>query len=86
MTRLSVTAFLLTWIAYDTTAEMIAIPFRHVHLPTQPIEALEPFRIANQYGLFAVMTRGRYEIEFQGSNDGVNWTAIRVSQQAAGAQ
>ena len=40
-----------------------------------PIVALEPFRIANQYGLFAVMTRGRYEIEFQGSNDGQNWTA-----------
>jgi hypothetical protein len=35
--------------------------------------ALEPFRIANRYGLFAVMTRGRYEIEFQGSNDGQNW-------------
>ena len=75
ITRLSVTALLLTWIAYVTTAEMIAIPFRHVHLPVQPIEALEPFRIANQYGLFAVMTRGRYEIEFQGSNDGVNWIA-----------
>jgi hypothetical protein len=75
ITRLSVTAFLLTWIAYDTTAQMIAIPFRDVHLPAAPIEALEPFRIANQYGLFAVMTRGRYEIEFQGSNDGVNWIA-----------
>jgi lipase maturation factor 1 len=75
ITRLSVTAFLLTWIAYDTTAEMIAIPFRHMPLPVQPIEALEPLRIANQYGLFAVMTRDRYEIEFQGSNDGVNWIA-----------
>ena len=77
ITRLSVTAFLLTWIVYDTTAEMISIPFRHVHLPVRPIVALEPFRIANQYGLFAVMTRGRYEIEFQGSNDGVNWMAYR---------
>jgi hypothetical protein len=36
---------------------------------------LEPLRIANQYGLFAVMTRGRYEIEFQGSDDGQNWIA-----------
>jgi hypothetical protein len=44
-------------------------------LPTSPIALLDPFRIANQYGLFAVMTRGRYEIEFQGSNDGTNWTA-----------
>jgi hypothetical protein len=43
-------------------------------LPTTPITDLEPFRVANQYGLFAVMTRGRYEIEFQGSNDGQNWT------------
>jgi hypothetical protein len=40
-----------------------------------PIVALEPFRISNQYGLFAVMTSGRYEIEFQGSNDSQNWTA-----------
>jgi hypothetical protein len=35
--------------------------------------ALEPFRIANSYGLFAVMTRGRYEIEFQGTRDGTTW-------------
>jgi hypothetical protein len=42
-------------------------------LPNFPVVALEPFRIANRYGLFAVMTRGRYEIEFQGSDDGENW-------------
>jgi hypothetical protein len=46
-----------------------------VPLPTSPVAALEPFRIANRYGLFAVMTRGRYEIEFQGSADGKNWVA-----------
>jgi hypothetical protein len=72
---LATAALMLTWVAYDTTAEMIGIPFGHVPLPTTPIAALEPFRIANQYGLFAVMTRGRYEIEFQGSNDGTNWVA-----------
>ena len=39
------------------------------------MEALETVRIAERYGLFAVMTRGRYEIEFQGSNDGgKTWT------------
>jgi lipase maturation factor 1 len=43
-------------------------------LPEAPVTALEPFRIANAYGLFAVMTRARYEIEFQGSADGVSWT------------
>jgi lipase maturation factor 1 len=67
---LSVSAVMLLWIFYDTTAEMLM----KIPLPTQPIIALDPFRIANRYGLFAVMTRGRYEIEFQGSNDGETWT------------
>ncbi len=73
--RLAIAAVMLTWIFYNTTAEMIGIRFRDSPLPTMPIAALDPFRIANQYGLFAVMTNGRYEIEFQGSNDGQNWTA-----------
>jgi hypothetical protein len=73
--RLAVAAVMLSWIFYNTTAEMILIPFRSVPLPTAPIAALDSFRIANQYGLFARMTNGRYEIEFQGSNDGENWTA-----------
>jgi hypothetical protein len=72
---LAISAVMLTWIFYNTTVEMIGIPFRNLPLPTLPIAALEPFRIANQYGLFAVMTNGRYEIEFQGSNDGQSWTA-----------
>jgi lipase maturation factor 1 len=72
---LALSAVMLMWIFYNTTVEMIGIPFRNHPLPTWPIAALEPFRIANQYGLFAVMTNGRYEIEFQESNDGQNWTA-----------
>jgi hypothetical protein len=43
-------------------------------LPSGPIHALEPFRVANAYGLFANMTPHRYEIEFQGSDDGQTWT------------
>lgn len=39
-----------------------------------PAHLIAPFRIANAYGLFAVMTPARYEIEFQGSNDGKTWT------------
>jgi hypothetical protein len=73
--RFAVSVVMLSWIAYDTTVEMIAMPLRGAPLPTAPIAALDPFRIANQYGLFAVMTRGRYEIEFQGSNDGTEWVA-----------
>ena len=76
--RLSVAAIMLTWIALDTTVEMIGMVARPIpHILTLPLVALDPFRIANQYGLFAVMTRGRYEIEFQGSNDGVNWIPYR---------
>ncbi len=71
--RLAVAAVLLLWIAYDTAAELAMLPWHDFPLFTTPIEALEPFRIANQYGLFAVMTRGRYEVEFQGSNDGSAW-------------
>jgi len=40
-----------------------------------PNKLLRPFRIANAYGLFAVMTPARYEIEFQGSKDGKAWVA-----------
>ncbi len=66
----------MSWIFYATAAQMIAIVFPRTPLPTAPIVALEPFRIADHYGLFAVMTTGRYEIEFQGSNDnGRTWIA-----------
>jgi lipase maturation factor 1 len=73
--KLAATVVMLTWIFYSTVAELIWMFARGAPLPASPVVALEPFRIANQYGLFAVMTRGRYEIEFQGSNDGQNWVA-----------
>ena len=72
--RVAAAAMMLIWLAYATTAEMLEMPWPALPLPSAPVAALEPFRIANQYGLFAIMTRGRYEIEFQGSNDGQNWT------------
>jgi hypothetical protein len=69
-----VSAVALSWIGYATTLELIQMAWRDVPLPSLPETVLEPWRIANQYGLFAMMTRGRYEIEFQGSQDGENWT------------
>ena len=72
--KVSASAVMLSWIFYATTAQLVWM-FVTVPLPTFPVAALDPFRIANRYGLFAVMTRGRYEIEFQGSMDGQNWTA-----------
>ena len=72
--KLAIPSVVLTWIFYATTVQMLWIPLGRLPLPTSPIVALEPFRIANRYGLFAVMTRGRYEIEFQGSDDGESWS------------
>jgi len=69
------TTVVLCWIFYATTVQMIWILWPKLPFPTAPVRVLEPFRIANRYGLFATMTRGRYEIEFQGSNDGENWVA-----------
>ncbi len=74
--RVAIVAILLTWIFYATTAQMVWM-ITPAPLPTSPVALLDPFRIANRYGLFAVMTRGRYEIEFQGSNDGKTWIAYR---------
>jgi predicted DCC family thiol-disulfide oxidoreductase YuxK len=45
----------------------------------QPIrflyEYLQPFYIANGYGLFRVMTKERPEIQVEGSADGIDWIA-----------
>src|SRR5580704_5579657 len=72
--RLAVIAVMLSWIFYAATLPMLQIFWRGIPSLEGPVTALAPFRIANQYGLFAVMTPHRYEIEFQGSNDGLTWT------------
>ncbi|HKW57336.1 MAG TPA: lipase maturation factor family protein [Candidatus Acidoferrum sp.] len=71
--RVAAFAIILTWIFYAATAQMLLMIAPDLPLPLTPIALLDPSRIANRYGLFAVMTRGRYEIEFQGSNDGQTW-------------
>ena len=60
---------------YSTTALLLWMLMPGLPLFEGPVQALEPFRIANSYGLFAVMTHERYEIEFQGSLDGKTWVA-----------
>jgi lipase maturation factor 1 len=72
--RLSLTAAILSWVFYATAVEQIQM-FSPFPLPLAPVVALEPFRVANRYGLFGIMTRGRYELEFQGSDDGKTWVA-----------
>jgi hypothetical protein len=65
-------AFVLTWILWATVFAFV--PSRTGPL-AWPATVLAPFRIANAYGLFAVMTRGRWEIEFQGTTDGRTWVS-----------
>jgi hypothetical protein len=71
--KIALTAVIFAWLFYASTVQMLWMIWRGFPLPTTPVIALEPLRIADRYGLFAVMTRGRYEIEFQGSTDGKNW-------------
>jgi lipase maturation factor 1 len=71
--QLALTAVMFAWLFCSSTALLIWMLWPGAPLPTFPVVALEPFRIADRYGLFATMTRGRYEIEFQGSQDGENW-------------
>jgi hypothetical protein len=73
--KVSLIAVLFAWLFYTSTLEMIWMILPGLPLPTAPVVALEPLRIAERYGLFAVMTPARYEIEFQGSNDGKTWVA-----------
>jgi hypothetical protein len=72
--RLALTAVMFAWLFCSSTTLLVWMLWPGAPLPTSPVVALEPFRIADRYGLFATMTRGRYEIEFQGSQDGESWT------------
>jgi lipase maturation factor 1 len=67
-------AFVLAWVIYATLFLLLQQISPGLPLPSKPTTVLEPFRIANSYGLFGRMTWSRYEIEFQGSKDGVSWT------------
>jgi hypothetical protein len=64
-------AVVLGFLFYATIVAFV--PLGPASLLAWPARLLDPFRIANAYGLFAVMTEARYEIEFQGSRDGKTW-------------
>jgi lipase maturation factor 1 len=69
-----IAAIVLAWLVYANVDIVLGRVLGATPLPAQPVAALEPFRVANPYGLFGRMTWRRYEIEFQGSDDGVHWT------------
>jgi hypothetical protein len=73
--RASAGTLSLALVFYGIAAQLLAMMLPWLPLPLAPVRVLDPFRVANRYGLFAVMTRQRYEIEFQGTQDGKTWTA-----------
>jgi len=75
--KLALTAVMFAWLFYSSTVLLLWMIWPVAPFPPGPVAALQPFRIADRYGLFAVMTRGRYEIEFQGSTDGEKWLAYK---------
>ncbi|HUN64084.1 MAG TPA: lipase maturation factor family protein [Candidatus Sulfotelmatobacter sp.] len=70
-----IAAIVLAWMLYANVFLLTERAFGALPLPAKPVALLEPFRVADQYGLFGRMTWRRYEIEFQGSDDGEHWTA-----------
>src|SRR6202142_3125339 len=73
--RILVAGVCLGTIFYVTGMQPAGMFYRQLPFSQWPGRMLDPYRIANQYGLFALMTHARYEIEFQGSRDGKTWTA-----------
>lgn len=73
--RLAIEGICLTTVFYASTALLVWMFLPQLPIPAKPVTMLEPFRVADRYGLFAVMTHSRYEIEFQGSRDGKTWVA-----------
>src|SRR6202042_3182398 len=69
----SIAGLALGAVFYVTTAILIGMIIPGIPFPEGPMRWLDPFRIANRYGLFASMTHEQYEIEFQGTRDGKTW-------------
>ncbi len=66
----------LTVAVLSITVYVGVVDFLPVALPSglrTPARLLAPFRVANAYGLYAVMTTAEYEIEFQGRGNDTTW-------------
>ncbi len=75
-------AAVLFLVTAGQVAGQLKIPFRADGILGAVPKFLRPFRSANPYGLFAVMTTKRPEIILEGSRDGVTWEAYEFKYKA----
>jgi hypothetical protein len=73
--KMAIAGVCLGLILYVTGSQLVLMLVPGLPFPEAPARWLGPFRVADSYGLFAVMTHARYEIEFQGTTDGKTWVA-----------
>ena len=74
--RMAVAGLCFGLVFLVSTEKLIEAVFR-IPVPEYPATWIEPLRIADRYGLFAMMTPTRMEIEFQGSTDGKTWVPYK---------
>ena len=78
------------WLAIIVLVITMPLNAWHIYSAVQPkadlkppvrflYEQLQPFYIANGYGLFRVMTKERPEIQVEGSADGIDWIAYEFN-------
>ena len=67
---LALSAFFLTWVFYGIAAQAAWMILPDCSLPTPPVDGPRSLPYRQSLWAFRGDDRGRYEIEFQGSNDG----------------
>lgn len=76
-TRKMITVAKTSFVVLTVSLSLLQFYSRFVGPIARPLAVLHdifiPLRITNTYGPFAVMTKERMEIIFEGSNDGVEW-------------
>ena len=65
----------IAWALYVDLLVFLGVPRDTLLDATASLADAETARVANAYGLFAVMTSERYELEFQATTDGTTWVA-----------
>ncbi|SDU07845.1 Lipase maturation factor [Verrucomicrobium sp. GAS474] len=73
----AVGGFLLFWSVVVTLGQISGVEISTVPVLRVADTWLTPWRVANNYGLFSVMTKSRTEIEIEGSLDGTHWRPYR---------